>query len=137
MSTETSISVSYEIVGEVGLIALNNPPVNAASFRLRQGIMAALDALVADDAVKAIAIYGATKAFIAGADISEFGKPIIEPNLPEVCLAIEACAKPVIAVVHGPTLGGGLEVAISCHARIALGDLLTGFPEVTLGVILA
>ncbi len=131
----TPESVSYEISGSTGLIALNNPPVNAASHHLRAGLLAAFQALDADPNVKAIAIYGATKAFIAGADIREFGKPPQDPILPDVCVALEASAKPVIAVIHGPTLGGGLEVAISAHARVARPDLITGFPEVTLGVI--
>lgn len=135
MSTQTSDTVSYDTEGEVGLIALNNPPVNAASHDLRRGICAAVAALEADVTVRAIAIYGATRAFIAGADIREFGKPGLEPTLPDVCLVLENCAKPVIAVMHGPTLGGGLEVAISAHARVALPDLLTGFPEVTLGIL--
>jgi len=135
MSTQTSDTVSYEIVENIGLIALNHQPVNAASHDLRAGIVAAIDALTADETVQAIAIYGATRAFIAGADISEFGKPIAEPILPDVCLAIENSAKPVVAVMHGATLGGGLEVAISAHARVALPNLITGFPEVTLGVL--
>lgn len=135
MSMQASDTVSFEIVDEIGLIVLNHPPVNAASHDLRKGIVGAVRALEVDRAVGAIAIYGATKAFIAGADITEFGKPIKEPILPEVCLTLENCTKPVVAVAHGPTLGGGLEVAIAAHARVGLPDLLTGFPEVTLGVL--
>ncbi len=85
--------------------------------------------------MQVIAIYGAARAFIAGADIHEFGKPGHDPMLTMVCKTIEDCPKPVISVLHGPTLGGGLEVAISTHARVALPDLITGFPEVTLGII--
>ena len=135
MSTQSSDTVSYDRKAEVGLIALTNPPVNAASHDLRRGMCAAVAALQADSRVRAIAIYGGTRAFIAGADIREFGKPAPGPTLPDVCLAIETCTKPVIAVMHGPTLGGGLEVAISAHARVALSGLLTGFPEVTLGIL--
>lgn len=135
MNTQTSDTVSFDTEAEVGLIALNNPPVNAASHDLRRGICDAVAALEADGRVQAIAIYGVTRAFIAGADIREFGKPGLEPTLPDVCLAIENCTKPVIAILHGPTLGGGLEVAISAHARVALPTLLTGFPEVTLGIL--
>ncbi len=135
MSTTTSQSVSYEIAGPVGLIELSNPPVNAASHHLRKGLRDAVLALSAEPGVRAIAIWGAARAFIAGADIREFGKPIAEPALPEVCTAIEDCPKPVVALMHGATLGGGLEVAISAHARVARPDLVTGFPEVTLGVI--
>jgi len=135
MVKNSSDTVSYEIEGPVGLIALNHAPVNAACHDLRLGLVGALQALEADETVQAIAIYGATKAFIAGADIREFGKPSQSPSLPDVCLAIENSPKPVVAVMHGPTLGGGLEVAISAHSRVALGDLLTGFPEVTLGIL--
>ena len=135
MNTATSDTVSYEISGDIGLICLNNPPVNACGASLRIGIAGALTALVADDGVKAIGIYGAGRCFIAGADITEFGKPIVEPSMPDVCLMLEGCAKPVVAAVHGATLGGGLEIAIATHARVALPDLLTGFPEVTLGVL--
>ena len=124
----------YEIHDDIGLIALCNAPVNAASFHIRQGIVAALDALNKNN-VKAIAIYGETRAFIAGADISEFGKSPILPLLPEVCKIIEDNPAPVVAIMHGATLGGGLEVAIASHARVALANLITGFPEVTLGVL--
>ena len=131
----TTESVAYEITGKVGLVALHNPPVNAASHDLRLGLLNAVTALQADDAVDVIAIYGAARAFIAGADIREFGKPSRDPMLPAVCLALENCPKPVIAVLHGPTLGGGLEVALATHARIARSDTIVGFPEVTLGII--
>lgn len=127
--------VSFEIIDGIGLIALNNPPVNAASHGLRAGIVAAMQALSDDPQVRAIAIYGQGGAFIAGADIREFGKPSAAPTLPEVCEVIETCPKPVVAVLHGPTLGGGLEVAISAHARVARPDLICGFPEVTLGIL--
>lgn len=123
----------WDIEDKIGLIEIDNPPVNAAGAAVRQGIVAALKALEGD--VTAIAIYGAGRCFIAGADITEFGKPIVHPSTPEVCLALEACSVPVVAVVHGPTLGGGLEIALSAHARVALPDLVTGFPEVTLGVL--
>ena len=101
MSTAASDTVSYEIDAEIGLICLNNPPVNACGASLRQGIAAALGALVDDQAVKAIAVYGAGRCFIAGADITEFGKPVVEPSMPDVCLMLEGCAKPVVAAVHG------------------------------------
>ncbi len=135
MSTQTSDTVSYSVEEGIGLIALNHPPVNAASQDLRVGLAAAVRGLEAEAGVAAIAIYGEGGAFIAGADIREFGKPVVAPTLPDVCLVIEGCCKPVVAVMHGPTLGGGLEVAISAHARVALPGLQTGFPEVTLGVL--
>jgi 3-hydroxyacyl-CoA dehydrogenase len=130
---QASDTVSTEIVGQVGLICIDNPPVNACGASVRQGIVAALEALAPQ--VQAIAVYGAGRCFIAGADITEFGKPIAPPITPDVCLALERCAVPTVAVVHGATLGGGLEVALGCQARVALPDLLTGFPEVTLGVL--
>ncbi len=127
--------VSTEIVGQVGLVALNNPPVNAAGVALRTGLVAAVDALEANDAVAVIALYGAGRSFVAGADIKEFGKPPRAPFLPDVCNRLETCTKPVISVLHGAALGGGLEVAIATHARIALAGVQLGFPEVTLGII--
>ncbi|MDJ0824142.1 MAG: 3-hydroxyacyl-CoA dehydrogenase NAD-binding domain-containing protein [Rhodobacter sp.] len=135
MITATSDSVGYEIVDQTGLIVLDNPPVNAASHHLRHGLMQAAQALSVAEGVAVIAVYGATRAFIAGADIREFGQTPIDPTLPAVCLAIEGSRVPVVAVMHGPTLGGGLEVALSAQARVALPDLVTGFPEVTLGII--
>ncbi len=128
-------AAAIERIGRIGLIALDNPPVNAAGHALRAGLMTAIETLEADPEIDAIGLYGRGKCFIAGADIREFGKPPADPWLPEVCNRIEACTKPVIAVLHGPTLGGGLEVALSAHARIACGDVSLGFPEVTLGII--
>ncbi len=135
MLVKASETVSHEIEGGVGLIELDNPPVNAASHDLRKGVVEAMNELEADLRVEVIAIYGAGRTFIAGADIREFGKHLREPTLPDVCLVLENCRKPVVAVLHGPTLGGGLEVALSAHVRVALPNLQTGFPEVTLGVI--
>lgn len=127
--------VTVETSGAIALVAINNPPVNAASLAVRDGLVKAMDQLSADDAIKVVAIYGAGKTFIAGADIREFGKPPQAPWLPDVCNRIEAMEKPVISVLHGNALGGGLEVALSTHARIALPDLTIGFPEVTLGIL--
>jgi 3-hydroxyacyl-CoA dehydrogenase len=124
-----------ERIGAIGLIALNNPPVNATSHALRAGLLAAFHQLAADPDITVIAIYGHGNAFIAGADIKEFGQTPREPMLPAICSALEMSEKPVIAVMHGPTLGGGLEVAISTHYRVALPGAITGFPEVTLGLI--
>jgi 3-hydroxyacyl-CoA dehydrogenase len=127
--------VKTSVEGAIGLIALDNPPVNAAGAALRAGLVAALDRLAADSAVEVIALYGEGRSFIAGADIREFGKPPADPWLPEVCNRIEECAKPVIAVLHGAALGGGLEVAIAAHARVAITGVTLGFPEVTLGIL--
>ncbi|MBF9031673.1 3-hydroxyacyl-CoA dehydrogenase [Rhodobacterales bacterium HKCCE3408] len=128
-------AVATEIVGRIGLIGFDSPPVNAAGHALRMAIVEAMAAMAAEPGVEAIGLYGKGRAFIAGADITEFGKPPRDPWLPEVCNVIEASAKPVVAVLHGAALGGGLEVAISAHARIAVPGVAVGFPEVTLGVI--
>lgn len=120
--------------GHIGLIALNNPPVNAASQALRQGLLDRITALNADDEVQAIAIYGEGRTFIAGADITEFGAGPRAPHLPAVVDAIEASEKPVVAVLHGTALGGGLEVAMGAHARVALPGTKVGLPEIALGI---
>ena len=102
---------------------------------MRQGLLAALQQAQADAAVAAVLLVGAGKAFIAGADIREFGKPPVPPALPEVCRAIEGSDKPVVAVLHGAALGGGLEVALSAHYRLALPAATVGLPEVNLGLL--
>lgn len=127
--------VSIERQGPIALVALNNPPVNAASHALRTGIWQAVEILQTEEAIKAIAIYGVGRTFIAGADIREFGKPPLDPWLPELCNFLEDSAKPIVCVLHGTTFGGGLEVALASHARVALTGTKIGFPEVTLGVI--
>jgi 3-hydroxyacyl-CoA dehydrogenase len=134
-STGINDVVSIERQGAIALLALNNPPVNAASHALRSGIWQAVAALQDEASIEAIAIYGLGRTFIAGADIREFGKPPLDPWLPELCNFLEACPKPIVCVLHGTTFGGGLEVALACHARVALTGTRVGFPEVTLGVI--
>ncbi|MEM8662667.1 MAG: 3-hydroxyacyl-CoA dehydrogenase NAD-binding domain-containing protein [Pseudomonadota bacterium] len=128
-------AVLSERVGPIGLVAVNNPPVNAASHAVRAGLVAAVEAHDADGDVEVIVIYGEGRTFIAGADIREFGKPPVAPLLTEVCDRIEKVATPVVAAIHGTTLGGGLEVALSAHARVAAEGTTLGFPEVTLGII--
>ncbi|WP_247646141.1 3-hydroxyacyl-CoA dehydrogenase NAD-binding domain-containing protein [Labrenzia sp. VG12] len=127
--------VSIEIIGNTGLIALDNPPVNAASHAVRTGLWQALETLQQDDGVQVIALYGKGRTFIAGADIREFGKPPQDPWLPDLCNFIEDTEKPIVCLLHGTTLGGGLEVAMSCHARVALPGTRVGLPEVTLGIL--
>jgi 3-hydroxyacyl-CoA dehydrogenase len=127
--------VKVSVEGPVGLVAIANPPVNAASAAVRAGLVAALDTLEADPAVAAIALYGDGRSFIAGADIREFGQPPADPWLPELCDRIERCGKPIVAVLHGAALGGGLEVALAAHARVALPGVTLGFPEVGLGIL--
>src|SRR5690606_33554812 len=124
-----------ETEGEIGLIGLNNPPVNALGAAVRQGLVDAVAQLTEDASVRVIAIYGEGRALSAGADIREFGKTPIEPSLPDVLNVVEASEKPVVAVVHGTTFGGGLELALASHARIGLPGGRVGLPEVTLGIL--
>jgi len=128
-------AVHYQVQDHVALLAIDNPPVNALSAAVRQGLLDAVNAAQADDTVHAVLITGVGKAFIAGADIREFGLPPQAPSLPDVCNAIEACSKPVVAAIHGPALGGGLEVAMSAHYRVATSSAKLGLPEVQLGLL--
>lgn len=121
--------------GAVLVATVDNPPVNALGVAVRAGLKAAIEAAEADPAVQAVLIVGAGRAFIAGADIREFGKPPQAPSLPEVCRTIELCSKPVVAAIHGPALGGGLEIALSAHYRVAMPGSKLGLPEVQLGLI--
>ena len=126
--------VNYTLTDNIGVISIDSPPVNALSQVVRQGIMDALD--VADsDASEAVLIICQGRTFIAGADISEFGKPLKDPWLPEVVNRIEATAKPVVAAIHGTALGGGFEVALSAHYRCAIPSAKVGLPEVKLGLL--
>jgi 3-hydroxyacyl-CoA dehydrogenase len=132
MTAQASTSVvELRQDGDVLLVSVNNPPVNALGAAVRQGLMAAMEQADASAAVKAVVIVGQGKAFIAGADIREFGKPPVQPFLPDVCNRIEACSKPVVAVIHGAALGGGLEIAMSAHYRLALPGAKLGLPEVS------
>jgi 3-hydroxyacyl-CoA dehydrogenase len=116
-------------------IVMANPPVNALGAGVRQGLAKALAEAQDDPAVKAIVIRGGGKMFSGGADITEFGKPPVDPWLPQLVDAIEASAKPVVAAIHGMALGGGLEVALGCHYRIASPKAKLGLPEVSLGLL--
>ena len=121
--------------GEVAVITVDSPPVNALSAAVRDGIRQAFDQASGDPAVKGIVIACAGRTFIAGADIREFGKPPQGIPLPELCDIIEAGKKPVVAAIHGTALGGGLEVALACHYRVAVPSAKCGLPEVKLGLI--
>jgi 3-hydroxyacyl-CoA dehydrogenase len=121
--------------GDVLIITSNNPPVNALGAAVRQGLVAAIEEADTDDAVKAVVIRCEGQTFFAGADISEFGKPMVMPMLPQVVDIIENCSKPVIAAIHGTALGGGLEVALASHYRVAVPDAKLGVPEVKLGLL--
>jgi 3-hydroxyacyl-CoA dehydrogenase len=120
---------------DIAVIEIDNPPVNATSQAVRAGLAAAIAAVADDAAVAAIIIAAARRTFVAGADIKEQGRPLQPPFLPEVCNAIEACPKPVVAAIHGNALGGGFELALAAHARIATADARVGLPEVNLGII--
>jgi len=121
--------------GDVQVISICNPPVNALGVAVRQGLQQAIEQANADAGVRAVLVVGEGKAFIAGADIREFGKPAMPPSLPEVCNRIESSGKLVVAAIHGPALGGGLEVAMSAHYRLALPAAKLGLPEVSLGLL--
>jgi 3-hydroxyacyl-CoA dehydrogenase len=121
--------------GNVAIIEIDNPPVNAASHAVRSGLLAAIGQATEDDAVKAVVIAAAGRTFVAGADINELGKPSAPPILPDVCNAIEDCPKPVVAALHGTALGGGFEIALAAHARIIAPVGRVGLPEVHLGII--
>jgi 3-hydroxyacyl-CoA dehydrogenase len=126
-------TVSYEMVDEIGVISVNNPPVNALSHSVRSGILDALKRAQADES-RAILILCDGRTFIAGADISEFGKPPKQPHLPDLINEIEASSKIVVAAIHGTALGGGFEVTLGCHYRIAHESAKVGLPEVKLGL---
>lgn len=121
--------------GDVLVVTIDHPPVNALSAEVRAGLARAIDQAGGDPQVRAVLLTGAGNNFIAGADIREFGKPPRPPALPDVCNQIEACAKPVVAALHGAALGGGLEVALAAHYRVALPNARLGLPEVTLGLL--
>lgn len=128
-------AVSMHISESVAVITVNNPPVNAISQAVRQGLMDAVAAANVDERARRILLMCAGRTFMAGADVSEFGKPPLKPDLPDVVAALEASEKPVVAAIHGQALGGGLEIALGCHYRIALEGSRLGLPEVTLGLV--
>lgn len=126
--------VSYEVKDSIGVISVNNPPVNALAQVVREGILKAVQTAQQDDS-EAVVLRCEGRTFIAGADITEFGKPPKDPWLPEVLTAIENSSKPVIAAIHGTALGGGFEVALACHYRCAIASAKVGLPEVNLGLL--
>ncbi len=125
--------ISYELRGDVAVLKAQNPPVNALSHAVREGLADAMDR--AESEAKAVVIVGDGRTFFAGADISEFGKPPKDPWLPDLCNRIEASPILVVAAIHGTALGGGLEVALSAHYRIAVPSAKVGLPEVHLGIL--
>jgi 3-hydroxyacyl-CoA dehydrogenase len=133
--TKITESVDLDRRGRVAVLTVNNPPVNALSRHVRQGLHDGLGQAAADPAVQAVVITCAGRTFIAGADITEFGKPPAEPSLHAVLDLIEGSAKPVVAAIHGTALGGGLEVTLACHYRVGVKGARFGLPEVKLGLL--
>ncbi len=127
--------VSYALDGEIAVITIDNPPVNALSLPVRQGLASCFERFAADPGAKAAVLICDGRTFIAGADITEFDKPIEEPWLPKVVHQMEDCAKPIVAAIHGTALGGGLETAMACHYRVAIPTAQVGLPEVSLGLL--
>jgi 3-hydroxyacyl-CoA dehydrogenase len=130
-------AVSYEARGRVAVLTMNNPPVNGLGFAVRKGLAEGLEKAETDGAIDAIVIAGAGTQFSGGADIREFGKPaaLAEPNLLTVIRNVEGCSKPVIAAVHGVCMGGGLELALGCHFRVATAGTKVALPEVKIGLL--
>lgn len=129
-----SEAIKYELQGDIAILAADNPPVNALGQAVRQGLMDGI-ARAEGDGAKAVLIYGAGATYFAGADIREFGKPPTQPWLPDVCTRIEASPLIVVSALHGTALGGGLEIALGSHYRIAVSSARVGLPEVLIGVM--
>ena len=130
-----SDKVHYRVEERVALLVIDNPPVNALSRPVRAGLAEGLSRALGDDGIEAIVVLAAGRTFPAGADLAEFGRPPEAPRLPNLLAAIEAAPKPVVAAIHGSALGGGLELAVACHYRLASEDARLGLPEVTLGLV--
>jgi 3-hydroxyacyl-CoA dehydrogenase len=128
-------SVDLSMAGEIAIVTVDNPPVNALKHEVRAGLAEALRRARDDKNTKAVVLACAGRTFFAGADITEFGKPPQAPSLHAVIAAIEAMPKPVVAALHGTALGGGFELALACHFRVAVGSARVGLPEVKLGLL--
>lgn len=133
--TAINAVADLSVEGDIGVLTLNSPPVNALSAPIREGIANGMAKALADPAIKAIVLICDGRTFIAGADITEFGKAPQGPSLQDAQNAIENAPKPVIAAIHGTALGGGLEVALTCHYRVAVPSAKCGLPEVNLGLL--
>jgi 3-hydroxyacyl-CoA dehydrogenase len=127
--------VDMQVDDHVAIVTVDSPPVNALSQAVRAGILEAMKQAIGDAKAKSIVLICEGKTFIAGADITEFGKPPQAPSLVEVQDTIENSPKPVVAAIHGTALGGGLEVALTCHYRVAVPTAKCGLPEVNLGLL--
>ena len=129
-------TVHYEQRGRVAVLRIDNPPVNALSSGVRQGLADGVSRALADDGVEALVVLGDGRTFIAGADITEFGKPNVPgPDLHSILAAMEGSEKPIVAALHGTALGGGLETALCCDYRVAVDSAKVGLPEVNLGLL--
>jgi len=137
MDKPTTSPISTRKHGDVLIVLSNNPPVNALGSAVRKGLVAAIEEAEAEASVNAVVIACEGQTFFAGADVSEFGTPkaFEQPMLPQVVDIIEGCGKPVVAAIHGTALGGGLEVALACHYRVAVPSAKLGTPEVKLGLL--
>jgi len=125
----------FEKRGDVGIIWINNPPVNAISVGVREAIIDGVTKLAQDPELKVGILACEGRTFMAGADITEFGKPPLSPSLHDAIKAVENSAKPIVAAIHGTAFGGGLEVALACHYRVAIASAKVGLPEVKLGIL--
>ena len=125
----------FEKRGNVGIIWINNPPVNAISVGVRAALIDGVAKLAQDPEIKIGVLACEGRTFMAGADITEFGKPPLSPGLHEAINAVESSVKPIVAAIHGTAFGGGLEVALGCHYRVAIAGAKIGLPEVKLGLL--
>src|SRR6187402_2844175 len=133
MQVSNPISVRY--VDKVAIVTIDNPPVNALSFHVREPLLKTFETLRDDPSVSAIVLACAGRTFVAGADITEFGKPTQRPDLRDLIATLEKIEKPTVAAIHGTALGGGLELALGCHFRVADKAAKLGLPEVKLGLL--
>ncbi len=129
------MTVSLAREDGIAIITIDNPPVNATSHSVRQGLAEAITQITQDTSLRGVILACAGKTFVAGADIREFGKPPVPPSLRDVIAALEALTIPVVAAIHGTALGGGFELALACHYRVMNRHAFVGLPEVTLGII--
>ena len=130
-----SSTVSFDVRGDVGVIVIDRPPVNAIDVSVRDGVWKALDKALAEAAVKVILLACAGRTFLSGADLNELNGAIEAPTYYDTLDRLEASPKPVVAVLHGTAMGGGLETALACHYRVAVADARMGMPEITLGIV--
>nr|WP_321456575.1 3-hydroxyacyl-CoA dehydrogenase NAD-binding domain-containing protein [uncultured Cohaesibacter sp.] len=135
MDAKSPSVISLHKEGDIAVVTVDNPPVNALSVQLRQALLDAAETCDRDEDVRAVVLICAGRTFIAGADVREFGKPTEPPHLPDVIARIEGAAKPWVAAIHGSALGGGFEVAMGCRFRLATHEAKVGLPEVSLGIV--